>query len=318
MLSKEQIIALMKRAMSTLEWKYKFQEDDGVFIVHWSPSYFFADIQMLITLYDTHLTVIVRSDTMVKKNISRVAEYLIRINYDLFYGALEMNCDNGSIRYFLRLPYGEIFAHGEDNEKGDVMFITYLIVKSLFVYDVCATGFYSIMLGATTPKKAAKKAKALMDKYEKNDNDDDDDEDDNDDDNDDDDDDDDDGFDIDDDVFDDDETDDDETDDDETDDDTEPDDDDDTENDDTENDDTDGDDENKPQDDDTWMKRKQARELKALRGHLCDTFDIMNEKRSTMFIDKTLEEQELIVGNETVPDQRPQKAAYVLRRKKTG
>jgi hypothetical protein len=45
------------------------------------------------------------------------------------------------------------------------------------------------------------------------------------------------------------------------------------------------------------------------------SFDLMNEKRSTIHIDQIIDEKELIIGDETAPDEPPKLPQYVISRK---
>ena len=317
MLIKEQVIALVKKSISKLNWKYQYDEDDELFTIKWHPVYFFADLQMNICIFDEYLTIIVRSDTRVKKNISRVAEFITRINYHLTPGAMEMDCDSGSVRFYQHLAFSEISGHEEDGKDAIVMFISFALIKGLLTYDGCGTDLYSVMLGAESPKKAAKKAESLMSKLS---GDDDEDDDDDDDDNDDDDDDnDDDVTDIDD-LIDNDDDDDYESDDNDDDHSDTENDDGDTENDDsdTENDDSDTENDDGNTDDDAEktdggdtgndneepprrvMRRVSRR--RSVFSHKAKTFDFMDEKRSTIHVDQVIDENDYVIGTETVPD----------------
>ena len=181
MLIKEQAIAVVRRSIKKLDWKYQYDEVKELFTIKWRPVYFFASLQMHIYIFDKSLTIVVSSDATVKKNISRVAEYLTRLNYSLSPGALEMDCDDGDVRFYLRLAYSEISGNGEQTEESMRMFVTFMLVKGLMTYDACGDGLFTVMFGVESPKKAAKKAEALMDKLSGNNNDDDDDDDDDDD-----------------------------------------------------------------------------------------------------------------------------------------
>ena len=74
MLIKEQAIALVKQSIKKLDMKYQYDEEKELFTIKWHPAYFFASLQMRIYFFDKDLTIIVGSETAVKKNISRVAE----------------------------------------------------------------------------------------------------------------------------------------------------------------------------------------------------------------------------------------------------
>ncbi|MBR5079938.1 MAG: hypothetical protein IKX30_14465, partial [Victivallales bacterium] len=181
---KEQVISLLKKSMSRMDWKYQYDEDDQDFMLSWHAKYFFSSIKIHICVFDKYLTIISRSDTYVQKNISRVAEYLTRINYGMATGALEMDCNDGDFRFYLRMTFAEIEAFSREGKNAALALLTCTIMRALIVYDVSATGFYTVMLGMESPKKAAKKAQALIDKngWISNDNDDVDDDDDDDDD----------------------------------------------------------------------------------------------------------------------------------------
>ncbi|MBO7091327.1 MAG: hypothetical protein J6W23_06045, partial [Victivallales bacterium] len=178
MLIREQVIAMLMKSMSRMEWKYQYDKEDHDFLRSWHAKYFFSSIRIHICVYDNYLTIVSRSDTYVKKNISRVAEYLTRINYELATGALEMDCNDGNFRFYLRLTFAEIEAFGKEGKNAALALLTCTILRALIVYDVCGTGFYTVMMGMESPKKAAKKAQALIDKNEWIHDDDDDDDDD--------------------------------------------------------------------------------------------------------------------------------------------
>ena len=80
---KEQAVALVKKAIKRLSWKYQYDDEDDIFTIKWRPVYAYASIKMSIYIFDKFLTIIVGSETIVKKNISLVAEYLTRLNYRL-------------------------------------------------------------------------------------------------------------------------------------------------------------------------------------------------------------------------------------------
>ena len=160
---KEQAVALVKKAIKRLSWKYQYDDEDDIFTIKWRPVYAYASIKMSIYIFDKFLTIIVGSETIVKKNISLVAEYLTRLNYHLSPGAMEMDCDDGEVRFYQRLGFAEISSH-RDEEDGMVIFLCCMMVKALMTYDATGPGVFAVMMGVNSPKKAAEKAEALMDR----------------------------------------------------------------------------------------------------------------------------------------------------------
>ena len=174
---KEQAVALVKKAIKRLSWKYQYDDEDDIFTIKWRPVYAYASIKMSIYIFDKFLTIIVGSETIVKKNISLVAEYLTRLNYRLAPGAMEMDCDDGEVRYYHRLGFAEIASHHDEEEDGMAVFICCMLVKALMTFDATGPGVFAVMIGAKSPKKAAEKAEALMNRLTNNDDDDGDDDD---------------------------------------------------------------------------------------------------------------------------------------------
>ncbi|MBR6324955.1 MAG: hypothetical protein IKR62_08170, partial [Victivallales bacterium] len=80
---------------------------------------------------------------------------------------------------------------------------------------------------------------------------------------------------------------------------------------------TDGDDVKKADDDEEPPKPRRGRRgnTKALLKRKGASFDLMNEKRSTIHIDQIVEEKELVIENETAPDEPPKMPQFVISRK---
>ncbi|MBR4900945.1 MAG: hypothetical protein IKZ46_08385, partial [Victivallales bacterium] len=77
----------------------------------------------------------------------------------------------------------------------------------------------------------------------------------------------------------------------------------------------DGDDTNGDQGESHEDLKSRVRHTKSELKHKGTSFDFMDEKRSTIHIDKIVEEKELIIGNETAPDEPPKKPLFIISRK---
>lgn len=140
-------LSLITEYLDTLEWRYTLDEEKEIIrlgvatqtckldcIVHFLPEQnfllFFSILPILVPENKRH----------------EIAEYITRANYGLNAGNLEMDFDDGEIRY-------RTYSNTDDESlNGEV--IKHLIHTNIQTIDRYASGIMNVIYGNTTPKDA--------------------------------------------------------------------------------------------------------------------------------------------------------------------
>lgn len=117
---------LMRDALKEMEWKYDCEDHEDYSMyragVTLDEGLKISKIAINIEVHEDSIRIISMSDIRAdKKNISKVAEYICRVNWGLLVGNFEFNYDTGNIRY-------KVFLNASDNElnKKEIIFAIYI------------------------------------------------------------------------------------------------------------------------------------------------------------------------------------------------
>ncbi len=98
-----QIADRIRSIFHELDWKFKFDAEEGLFITGVSIDGPIQDLQMFIHVKDTEFMIYgfspIHADCKNAKMMAKLAEFITRANYGLKNGNFEMDYDDGEIRY---------------------------------------------------------------------------------------------------------------------------------------------------------------------------------------------------------------------------
>ena len=86
-----------------------------------------------------------------KDKMPQMAEFITRANYELKYGAFEMDYSNGEVRFHLALPMSAV--------RADEDLLPLMIGLPPTILDKYAKGFFDVLMGVKTPEEAIKDCK---------------------------------------------------------------------------------------------------------------------------------------------------------------
>ena len=113
MMTKSQLMELIQETLEFKKWKFTVDQDHAIFTLGWTALSFFANIKAVLFPSNAGIAIVVNSDAHIKKNIEKVAVYLARVNYNLSFGSLELNCDDGELRFFINVSTYELEAQAD-------------------------------------------------------------------------------------------------------------------------------------------------------------------------------------------------------------
>jgi hypothetical protein len=143
----------MKKTIETIksyfeknDWKYRFNEEDKVFISGFNMGNVLGNVRMFIFLEDNSYNVyMVLNSKVEEKYFPIVAEFLHRANYGLKDGNFEMDYNDGGIRY-------KSFVYFKNMDVSEEVVQESIFVGAAMI-DKYGKGLLKLMLGDGSPQE---------------------------------------------------------------------------------------------------------------------------------------------------------------------
>ena len=146
----------VKRFLDETDWHYDMSDHEKAMVFTGGLGGFggmYNSFKFLMVVgEDEAQTYVMFPVSAPKDKLQQMAEFVIRANYGLRYGGLEMDFTDGEIRFHMTLPMQAIFA-----ERELIVVLLGLPAKELHRY---SRGITEVLMGLKSPEEAVKECES--------------------------------------------------------------------------------------------------------------------------------------------------------------
>ncbi len=140
---------IVKRYLDDNDWHYEMKDTGDTVIFSGGIGGFkgvYKSFRFVMVVDDDTVQNFATYPASAKDKLPEMAEFLVRANYGMIYGAFEMDWNDGEVRFHIAIPMAAIRA---DNDE--IVRVLALPANMLGKY---SNGFSSVLLGVKTPAEA--------------------------------------------------------------------------------------------------------------------------------------------------------------------
>ena len=143
-MKKDRVIELVHDFFKEIDWKYDYNEKKTIFYSGISMGNVIGNLRIIVSVRDRHYKVYaIMANKSDDDHISKVSEYLHRVNYDLNNGNFELDYRDGEVRY-------KMYVEFQGVEFGKRI-IENSIILPILMFDKYGKGLIKAMVGSDSP-----------------------------------------------------------------------------------------------------------------------------------------------------------------------
>ncbi len=142
----DKVVQEIKKVFDKEEWKYKYEEEENIFVSGVNMLSAIGNVDILISVDDDFYIVYTVINSKVEKTcVNAVSEFINRANSGLKNGNFEMDYSDGEIRY-------KVFSYMNDESVSEEV-VTNSMILGVLMIKKYGEGLLKIMLGMKEPEE---------------------------------------------------------------------------------------------------------------------------------------------------------------------
>jgi len=139
--------------LDSQNWKYQFSEDTGVFSLSLNMKSKLQTMTLRVSLAKNGIRTYGYPPLKAgEENLSRICEYLTRVNYGLSYGNFELDYSDGEVRYKS--------SHYCGDEVPSLDVVEFIVDMPIFMWNRYGDGFVNLLFADGSPEDEVEKAES--------------------------------------------------------------------------------------------------------------------------------------------------------------